>query len=134
MAWKVTSSCPPADTVKLVSNTVLPPHVTLFNGFCESSLSPVAPCHVWVPVLSHDTVALNVCPGVSVEGTVCDKNNESYCVPAAVTAMERAFCAVPEAESATCTVKLNVPAVVGKPAMTPAGVKVKPGGSPPEKR
>ena len=88
-----------------VSNTVLPPQVTLFGGFCEINLSPVPPFHVCVPVVSQFSVAVNGCPGVTVAGTVCEINCESKAVPAAPTTIEKALCAVAEAESVTRTVK-----------------------------
>ena len=57
-------------------------------------------------------------------------------VLAAATVMLRAFvavCAVGVVESVTCTVKLNVPDVVGVPEMAPVeDVKLKPAGRDPE--
>ena len=46
--------------------------------------------------------------------------------------IDNALVAVPLALSATCTVKLLVPAAVGVPLMTPALLKLKPAGSVPE--
>ena len=57
-------------------------------------------------------------------------------VLAAATVMLRAFvavCAVGVVESVTCTVKLNVPDVVGVPEMAPVeDVKLRPAGRDPE--
>jgi hypothetical protein len=49
----------------------------------------------------------------------------------AVMAMLRALVAAPLAESLTCTVKLEVPPVVGVPLMIPALLRVSPAGSVP---
>ena len=85
---------------------MFPPQVTLFRGFCEINRSPVAPFQVCVPVFSHTTFAVNCCPGESVVGTDWEMNTESKAVPAAATTIDRAFCALADAESATRTVKL----------------------------
>ena len=60
---------------------------------------------------------------------------DSSVTPSGVTTRERARVCTREALSATCTVKLEVPTVVGTPVMTPEEDSAeKPGGREPETR
>jgi len=63
--------------------------------------NPLEPFHVAVPLFNQLKVALNCCPGDTVDGTDCDTNWELYPVPGLLTTMDKAFCALPEAESST---------------------------------
>src|ERR1700752_3238435 len=92
-------------------------------------LTIVEVLHGVVPLLTHDTVTKNFCPGSKLEGTVWLTNCElSGPLPELNTEMENCCCAVCPAASATWTVKVELPLAVGVPAIVPLEMTPSPGG------